>query len=559
MKSSFCADRRSVLVAGAAALLAPAVFGVRQAWAANEAVVEVENGKLRGSQANGAMSFKGIPYAADTGGANRFMAPRPVVNWKGVRDALNYGDRCPQLKASEEGLRTTGTDWFAWYRREATYSENCCVLNVYTRDLDRNARRPVMLYIHGGGFRSGGGDAPALDGSELAKFGDVVVVTVNHRLNLLGYLQLSHLDEDFADAANAGQLDLIAALRWVKNNISAFGGDPGRVLLFGQSGGGSKIATLMIMPGAKGLLHRAVNMSGTTAYSMGPASAREPLTDEFIRTLGLGKRDVRKLQELPPAQLLAAYQAAVKKLNTDDYRPVVDGRHIPFGPLTPEGLAVHASIPMIMGTTETESTFWLARDPRNLAITEDQLGARIKAQFKLGDAEAAALIAGYRKEYPARTPWDVLAALVTDLQFRGRMLVGAEAKANTRTAPVYLYNFVWKVPVDAGIWASPHTVDIPFAFGNVETARMMTGPGPGPIKVSHNLMSAFVGFARTGDPGNPRMPEWKRYESTTRQTMAVDDPCRLISDFHGAGRIASAPLLYQQAFQIQRGPLFGTS
>ena len=413
-----------------------------------------------------------------------------------------------------------------------------------------------MLYIHGGGFRSGGGDAPALDGSELAKFGDVVVVTVNHRLNLLGYLPLSHLDEDFADSANAGQLDLIAALRWVQTNIFAFGGDPDRVLLFGQSGGGSKIATLMIMPGAKGLLHRAVNMSGTTAYSLGTAAAREPLTDEFMRTVGLGKRDVHKLQVLPPAQLLAAYQAAVKKLDTDDFRPVIDGRHIPFGPLTPQGLAVHASIPMIMGTTETEATLWLSRDARNFTITEGQLKARISAQFKLGDAETAALIAGYRKEYPARTPWNVLVALGTDVLFRGRMLVGAEAKSNTRTAPVYLYNFAWKVPVDAGIWQSPHTVDIPFAFGNVEKARMMTGPGPRPVSVAHNLMSAFAGFARTGDPSNARMPEWKSYERALRYTMVVDDPCRLISDFHGADRVASAPLLHQQAFQIQRGPLF---
>ena len=549
-------DRRGVLFAGAAALVAPGLFISPKARAAEAVVVEVENGKLRGLQANGAMSFKGIPYAADTGSTNRFMAPRPVVNWTGVRDAVNHGDRCPQQTGSEESARRTGTDWFAWYRQNATYSENCCVLNVYTRDLNPGARRPVMLYIHGGGFRSGGGDAPALDGSELAKFGDVVIVTVNHRVNLLGYLQLSHLDEDFADAANAGQLDLIAALQWVKNSIFAFGGDPGRVLLFGQSGGGSKIATLMIMPGAKGLLHRAVNMSGTTAYSIGPAAAREPLTDEFIRSLGLGKGDVRKLQQLPPAQLLAAYQAAVRKLDADDYRPVIDGRHIPSGPLTAEGLAVHASVPMIMGTTETEATFWLARDARNLAITEDQLSARIKAQFKIGDGQVAALIAAYRRDSPARTPWDVLVALGTDVLFRGRMLVGAEAKANAKTAPVYLYNFVWKVPVDAGIWGSPHAVDIPFAFGNVEKARMMSGPGPGPVKVSHNLMSAFVGFARAGDPNNPRMPEWKPYDSTTRYTMTVDDPCRLVNDFHGTGRIASTPLLYQEAFQIQRGPLF---
>ncbi|MDF0545105.1 carboxylesterase family protein [Sphingobium sp. H39-3-25] len=553
MAPRFHLDRRG-FVSGTCCTLA---MTSRRASATEPAVVEIENGKLRGIHANGAMCFKGIPYAASTEGANRFMAPRPVENWAGVRAADAFGDRCPQEQSAEANLIPDGTDWFSWYyRKDATYSENCCVLNLFTPNLDSSAKRPVMVYIHGGGFRSGGGDGSGLDGSNLARLGNVVVVTLNHRLNLLGYLQLGHLDEDFADAGNAGQLDLIAALRWISANIAVFGGDPNRVLLFGQSGGGSKIATLMIMPGARALLHRAVNMSGTTAYDMGPAQEREPVTDAFMRHLGLARGDLRKLQKLPPEQLLMAYRQTVTEMKMDDFRPVIDGRHIPHGPLTPEGLAVHADVPMMMGTTETEASFWLARNRRNISATSDEVKRRIMAQFDLNEVGADAIYRAYRDDAQNRTPWDILAALATDVLFRHRMLVGAEAKARACQAPVYLYNFSWPLPVDGGIWRSPHTADIPFAFGNVDRASVMTGAGSIPHAVENSLMSAFIAFARNGNPDNAAMPHWVPYDVGNRQTMTVDHPCRLISDFLGGGRKASDALMGQAAYQILGGPLF---
>ena len=500
--------------------------------------VEIENGKLRGMRENGAVSFKGVPYAADTSGSNRFMAPRPVASWAGVRDALHLGDRCAQERET-----FADTPAFSWYGQTEPQSENCCVLNVFTPGLEPNARRPVMFYIHGGGYITGGGGGAILEGTHLCKFGDVVVVTVNHRLSVFGYTNLSHLDADsFGDAANAGQLDLIAALTWVKKNISAFGGDPDNVTLFGQSGGGSKITVLMGMPGAKGLFHRAINMSGVSGLNVAEAASTQPYVDEMLNALGIGKDKLRRLQELPVDALLKARASAVATTRSEGARPVLDGRRVPTMALTPQGLALHASVPLMIGTADTEATFYLRTDVRNFHLTANQVKARIRAQFGMDDAQAAALMAAYREDEPNRTPEEVLMALASDTMFRVPLIRAAETKANARQAPVYLYNFVWKAPVEGGIWRSPHTIDIPFAFGNTGKSHSLTGTGPEQLEVSRHLMAAFVAFARTGNPNNPRMPQWKPYDTTTRATMTIDVECRAVDDFHGADRVAGSQL-----------------
>lgn len=539
--------RRHLVAAGFAA---PALLCGVSARAAEPVTVEIANGRLRGLRDGDAVSFKGIPYGADTSGANRFMAPRPVANWTGVRDATQFGDRCIQAgrggDARPERFAAPGSG------RE---SENCLVLNVYAPDLNPRAKRPVMFWIHGGGFRGGAGDAPTLDGRNLARLGDVVVVTVNHRLNVFGYVPLEHLDPAFADAANAGQLDLVAALRWVRNNIGAFGGDPNSVTLFGQSGGGSKIAILQVMPEARGLFHRAINMSGPTFTGVGPAAAWEPLSNEFVRLLGLGKGDLRRLQAATPQQLLAAHGQAVKTLKSDDFRPVIDGRHIPHGPLTPQGLAMNPDMPLMIGTTDTESSYFLRTDsPQNPSVTDAQVKMRIMAQFGIDASRAQAVIDGYRLNPQNRTPWDVLLGLASDTVFRGRMLRAAEALAAARRPPVYVYNFTWRSPAEGGVWGAPHASDIPFVFGTLDAAGVAGAPGA--AEASRNNMAAFVAFARTGDPNNPHMPRWLPYDGVRRATMTINATCEIVDDYRGPDRRTSQPYLGQESFELIAGPLF---
>jgi para-nitrobenzyl esterase len=507
--------------------------------------VEIANGKLRGKSENGAINFKGVPYAASTAGANRFKAPQPVQNWTGVRDALGYGDRCPQIREYRTGA-------FGWNTPVEPFSENCLVLNIYTPDLQINAKRPVMFYIHGGGYITGAGGSVGIEGTNLAKFGDVVVVTINHRLNVFGYTNFNHLDAElFGDAANAGQLDIIAALQWVKTNVAMFGGDPGNVTVFGQSGGGSKIAVLLGMPAAKGLFHRAVDMSGAAGFTPGKPEDTAPFTDAILKSLGIGRDNLRKLQEVSVEALQQARTAAMTELQMDGSRPVIDGRHLPASPVSPAGLPVHADVPLMAGTVDTESSYYLSLDPRNFNVTEAQVKARIKDQFKIDDAKVEQIIAAYRKSDPTRTAADVLLALCTDVQFRGAIIRGAEAKANDNKAPVYLYNFTWYAPADGGVYRAPHAIDIPFVFGNTDKSTSLTGDGPEPAEVSRNVMSAYVAFARTGNPNNPRLPEWKPYNAQTRPTMTFNVVCEAIDDFRGGDRIASADL----RLDLSRRPL----
>lgn len=496
--------------------------------------VEIDSGRLRGVRRNGAVCFKGIPYAAPTAAGNRFMAPRAVVPWSGVREANHYGDRCPQERESY-----ADTPAFSWYGQTEQFSENCCVLNVFTPDLRAGDKRPVMVYIHGGGYITGGSGGPILDGSNLAEFGDVVVVTVNHRLNVFGCFHLGHIDDRFCDATNVGQLDLIAALHWIRRNISTFGGDPANVTLFGQSGGGSKIMVLMGMPAAKGLFHRAINMSGAAGLTVPDAANADPFVAELLKSCEVDAKDLHKLQALAPEVLLGARGAARATTRVDWSRPLIDGRHVVAEAMSPQGLELHSSVPMMIGSTLTEATFYFCTDPRNFKVTEEQVRRRICAQFGVGNAAAHALMAAYRENCPARTAADILIALATDTQFRVPLLRAAETKAQAGKAPVYVYNFVWPAPVEGGTYRSPHTIDIPFAFGNTGKSASLTGSGAEVAEVSRNLMSAFVAFARSGNPNNARMPEWPAYSAGKRATMTIDAKCQVIPDFLRGDRVAS--------------------
>lgn len=531
---------RRALAASAFALAAPTTLSAADAEAVT---VEIESGKLRGLRARGGVSFKGVPYAADTGGQNRFLAPQPVARWAGVRDALQFGDRAPQGRTAPNAPPQPGA---------ASYSENCCVLNVYTPDLNPNAHRPVLVYFHGGGFRSGAGDGANIDGSALAALGDLVVVTINHRLNVLGYTPLGLIDPDFADAGNVGQLDLIAALQWVRRNIGAFGGSASRVTIAGQSGGGSKITGLLLMPGAAGLFHRTINMSGSSAFGMKPAADREPVIRDFLRRLGVGPNEVRKLQDLPVDQLQAAHNAAVDAAGADDYRPVIDGRHIFHAPLSPQGLTLQAAMPGIMSWTSHEASGFIGGGPERFHATEQQVKARIAAQFGLDAARAAAVLDGYRQDDPTRTPWDVLVAVGSDALVKTPMRKVSEAKAALRQAPVYVSEFAFPSTAEGGRLGAPHGFDIAFAFGNVGEGATA---GREAAETSRNQAAIFASFIRTGDPNNPRIPFWLPYEAATRPTLVINPRCRLAPDYRSGDRRIADTLPMQDAFKVTSGAL----
>jgi para-nitrobenzyl esterase len=516
-------------------------------------MIETENGKVRGQRNAFAFSFRGIPYAADTGGRHRFLAPQPAPRWAGVRDALTQGDRCPQ---TVEGIGQIPV--FAWYAQNGAFSENCCVLNVFTPDPQPGARRPVIFYLHGGGYASGSSNGPAVDGSRLAAFGDVVVVTVNHRLNVFGFTNLSHLDDErFGDAGHAGLLDVVAALRWVRRNIAAFGGDADNVTLMGESGGGNKAMVLLTMPAARGLFCRAINMSGASGLRLARPGQVAPYVEALLQELNIRRGELQRLQELPVEVLQQARQKAMAAVRGEGAQPVVDGRHVLASPFTPEGLALHACVPLMMGTTDTEATLFLGMaERRNLEVDERELKARLQAQFGLDASAADALIDAYRQDGPQRSAADILAYLASDVLARGALIEAVQAKAQAGQAAVYLYNFTWRVPQEGGAWRSPHAADIPFAFGTLDSARCMTGDDAAAAEVSRNMMAAVVAFARTGNPDNERMPHWKPYDAQDRATMVLDAECRLVDDFRSAGRIASAPHLAPVPTSLVRGPLF---
>lgn len=519
---------------------APIIGIAKAAQPDGPAMVEIENGKLRGMARNGAVTFRGIPYAANTGGKNRFMAPQPVESWTGVRDALASGDMCPQVP---EGMSTFPV--FRWYRQEGAYSENCCVLNLFTPDLNRNAKRPVMVWLHGGGFQNGGGGGPLLDGSNMAKQGDVVIVSINHRINSFGFANLAFLDPEFADAANAGQLDIVAALKWVRNNIAAFGGDPGNVTVFGESGGGSKVTLLMAMPMAKGLFHRAINMSGVSAMRLAPAASTEPYILELLKTLKIDRANVRKLQDVPQDDLVKAWQTASRATGMTGAGPVIDDRNVPFSFMSTEGLANHAHVPLMMGNCDTEITLFLRRDMRNFNLTQAQVTVRLIEVFKLDPTKAASVYEAYRSAVPGRTPTEVLIAVGTDALFRAQMIKAAEAKAADGKAPVYLYNFIYKMPGEGGIWRTPHASDIPFVFGNTTNSTMLSGTGADAQKAaqaSQRMLQTWTTFARTGDPNNRFIPQWPTYNLQTRPTMTFDVTCKVVDDYRGGDRIANQGL-----------------
>ncbi len=536
---------------------AVAVFSsvwIKKAWAENTefVIAETSFGKVRGIENRGIKIFKGIPYGASTGGVNRFMPPVDPASWAGIRDALEFGHSAPQSipvapqkssSASKPVMNSPHQDTTAQaaagpsiFRaleipgdKPTIEGEDCLVLNVWTPALNDGRKRPVMLWLHGGGFSSGSGSTNGWDGTNLCLRGDVVVVTINHRLNVLGFANFSEFSPDFAASGDVGMLDIVHALKWVRNNISQFGGDPDTVMIFGQSGGGRKCETLLAMPSAKGLFHRAIIESGI-AIKVADRDIAIRNAERLLAKIGIPKPDVHGIQKLPLDQIMTAYFAVAREFKGDSnvvgFAPTVDGHVLPQHPFHPTASPVSAEVPVMIGHTRTEYT-GLTMDAALWHLDED--GMRTQLKELLGD-QSEAMIKLYQKHSPNTTPSDIFFLIESDYRYGAPTMKIAERRAALGKGPVYLYYFAWKTPVQGGLLESPHNLEWPFAFDNAKICANLTGGGPDAMTLADKISDTWIAFARTGNPNNPKLPHWPAFNEKNHATMVFDNESKVVND-----------------------------
>jgi para-nitrobenzyl esterase len=497
-----------------------------------EPIVETAYGKVRGQMENGIYGFRGIRYGATTGGKNRFMPPQKPESWAGVLDALKYGNSAAQSNPASRNQRTPTSEGPA-------ESEDCLFLNVWTPAINDGKRRPVMFWLHGGGFSILSGSSPMYNGVNLARRGDVVVVGINHRLGALGYTHFGDIGEsEYAHSGNAGMLDAIAALEWVRANIARFGGDPNTVMIFGESGGGQKVSMLLGALPARGLFHRAVIQSGP-GVKMIERDHGTMMAELLLAELGLDKKRLVDIHNLSTEKILAAQFAANARMTAKlgrgipgilrGFAPVLDPKILPAHPFYPKASPVSADVQVIVGYNRTESTFFFRGNTEVFNL--DEAGMRKSVRDWLGD-EADRVIDVYRRANPNASPADLYILITTDYPTRTYSVNIAERKAALGKAPAYLYRFDWETPIDGGRLKSPHSLEIPFVFDNIKSSPGLSGGGPLAEALAAKMSEAWIAFARTGDPNTPKskLPKWPAYDAKKRATMLFNNESKVAPD-----------------------------
>nr|WP_300998400.1 carboxylesterase family protein [Hyphomonas sp.] len=491
-------------------------------------VVLTTNGPVCGVHESGGAVFRGIRYGADTA-TTRFVRPRRPAPWQETVRAVSYGAASPQRGS------------------EPDQSEDCLFLNVWTPEARAGGNRPVMLYIHGGAYNSGSGSDALYDGARLAARGDVVVITINHRLNAFGYLSLGQLMPDaYPDSGNAGQWDIILALDWVKENVASFGGDPGRVMLFGQSGGGAKIATLMAAPAARGLFHSVATMSGQQVTASGPLNAHRR-TAAFLDRLGIAQGDAAALASVPAARIIEALDLR-DPVNPEFqiyFGPVMDGRLLTRHPFWPDAPPQSSAIPMILGNTLDETRNLIGRGaPEMFDLSWGDLPGALARHMRC-DIDPYEVVSAYRGFYPDRSPGEIFFAATTAARsWRGQV---EEADARAREGgPNWVYRFDLPWAAEGGRWGAPHMVDIGYAFLNLDQPGAMPGERAHALRVSNALSGAFISLARNGDPNHSGIPHWPRHTIAARETMIFGKTVYAANDPRGNERALFAKVPFIQ-------------
>jgi para-nitrobenzyl esterase len=494
-------------------------------------IVETSNGKIRGYSGNSIHTFKGIPFGASTEGAARFMAPTKPKPWTGLRSSMQYGYVSPQ--AARGGWAEDEGAWlFNW--ADGIQSEDCLHLNVWTPSINDNAKRPVMVWLHGGGYVAGcSQEHPAYDGENLAR-NHVVLVSVNHRLGAVGYLDLSQYGEKYRDSANVGMMDIVLSLEWVRDNIGRFGGDPGNVTIFGQSGGGGKVNTLLAMPSAKGLFHRGIIQSGSMLRGGSPERSAK-LTTQIVEQLGVKPDD---LQTVPYHQLVDVSMAIIAKNRPSGppdvrrmaeqlgFAPIVDGRILPVHPYDPTAPAISADIPIMVGTVLNEFVNGIGH-PEYESMTEEEVSKRATTFF--GAEHGPEILKIFNDQHPGEKPFDIYSRMMA-ASVRQGAVTQCERKAAQGGAPAYNYWFQWKTPVLDARPRAFHCAEIAFAFNNTARAETMTTNSPEAQELAAKVSGAWVNFARTGDPNHKGLPQWPKFTADKCPTMIFDKTCTTIDN-----------------------------